>query len=64
MKKKKMQSRKGRKIGLDAMLTNHRLKKRKEKSYWLQKEAGPQMTPKILNKNINRTFEKYNYMLI
>ena len=31
MKKKKMQSRKGRKIGLDAMLTKHRLKKRKEK---------------------------------
>ena len=39
-------------------------KKKKKKSYWLQKEAGPQMTPKILNKNISRTFEKYNYMLI
>ena len=40
MKKKKMQSRKGRKIGLDAMLTNHRLKKRKKRVIGYKKKLG------------------------
>ena len=39
MKQKKMQSRKGRKIGLDAMLTNHRLKKRKKKELLVTKRS-------------------------